>query len=494
MGAFSRRHAFLLQCILAVLLAPLLSRAGLALGLDLSTLNLLFILPTVLFAARCGVWQASAFAISISVWLTYFFLARPFLRHLITPHNGIGLFIFIVTALLVSRIAGRERSYAAESEIQRHRTQRLHAVSHHVLLLNLQQSPERQIAEFIQQEFELDAVAIVSNLPQSLGTAGLWAREEERACEEKLRALATSPQRAGGVSIRPLLSTRGSVGSLLVLGDIPHVVLDSLASLAALALERHRAFVNEGTADAARKTEQLRTTVLDGLAHAFKTPLTIIRAASSGLLEAGHLDEMQHQLTQMIDEQSEKLDDMTNRLLETARVEGEAMCLQLETIDVPALIHQVVQEFRSDSPESMSGFTSYTAINICADGIFTPISADFDMIASTLHELLNNAVKYSNPGSPITIALSEDSDELTLSVQSYGPVIHMEERDRIFERFYRGLDHRHAAPGTGIGLSVARRVTEAHGGYIWVTSSEESGTTFHLSLPTGTGALTSAKG
>jgi two-component system sensor histidine kinase KdpD len=170
------------------------------------------------------------------------------------------------------------------------------------------------------------------------------------------------------------------------------------------------------------------------------------------------------------------------------------MCLQLETIDVPALIHQVVQEFRSDSPESMSGFTSYTAINICADGIFTPISADFDMIASTLHELLNNAVKYSNPGSPITIALSEDSDELTLSVQSYGPVIHMEERDRIFERFYRGLDHRHAAPGTGIGLSVARRVTEAHGGYIWVTSSEESGTTFHLSLPTGTGALTSAKG
>lgn len=494
MGVFSRRHAFLLQIILAVLLAPVLSRAGLALGLDLSTLSLVLLLPTVLFAAHCGLWQASAFAVSVALWVTYFFLPPPFLLHLITPRNGIALLVFEVSAWIVSRISESERSYAAESEMQRHRTQRLHAVSHNVLLLNLQNSPEQQIAEFIQQEFELEAVAIVSNLPHAFGAAGLWAREEEGACEQKLRALATIPERVAGVSIQPLLSTHGAIGSLLVLGDIPHLVLDSLASLAALALERHRACVNEGAADAARKTEQLRTTVLDGLAHAFKTPLTIIRAASSGLLEVGHLDEMQHQLTQMIDEQSENLDDMTTRLLETARVDGDAMCLQLETVDVPALIHQVVQEFRADSHDSVDGFSRDTAINICADGNFTPVSADFDMIASTLNELLNNASKYSNVGSPITIGLAEDPDELTLSVQSYGPVIRMEDRDRIFERFYRGLDHRHAAPGTGIGLSVARSVTEAHGGHIWVTSSEESGTTFHLSLPTGTGAITSTKG
>jgi two-component system sensor histidine kinase KdpD len=116
------------------------------------------------------------------------------------------------------------------------------------------------------------------------------------------------------------------------------------------------------------------------------------------------------------------------------------------------------------------------------------------MIASTLSELLNNAVKYSTVGSLITIALSENPDELILSVQNYGSVIRMEDRDRIFERFYRGLDHRHAAPGTGVGLSVARRVTEAHGGHIWVTSSADSGTTFHLSLPIGAKAFAVAKG
>lgn len=488
------RYAFLLQCIVAVLLALLLARVGLAFGIEELSLNLLFLFLAVLFATHFGLWQASIFTVSGILCLTYFYAPPRFVRHIATTHNAIHLVLFEAAALAVSRVATRERAYAAESEIQRHRTQRLHAVSHNVLLLSLQGSPERQIAEFIQQEFELDAVAIVSNLPPSVGAAGLWAKQEERACEEMLRALAANRQHLPGVAVRPLLSTKGPVGSILVHGDIPNVVLDSLASLAALALERHRACVNEGTADAARKTEQLRTTVLDGLAHAFKTPLTIIRAASSGLLAAGHLDETQQQLTQMIDEQSEKLNDMTNRLLETARVDGNAMRLQVEAIDVPSLIQEVVEEFRSESTDLANASSDYTAINVCSAGIFTKIPGDFDMIASTLSELLKNAVKYSTVGSPITIALSENPDELILSVQNYGPVIRMEDRDRIFERFYRGLDHRHAASGTGIGLSVARRVTEAHGGQIWVTSSQDAGTTFHLSLPIGADASAGAKG
>lgn len=493
-GVFSRRHPLFLPFILAVALAPLLARAGLALGFDQATLYLLFLLPVLCFAARYGLWPASTFALSLTLWMTYFFLPASFLHSLFNPRSVIALFVFESTAWMVSRLSDTVRAHAAESELQRRRTQRLHAVSHNVLLLNLQDSPERQIAEFIQQEFELDAVAMVTNLPHAIGAAGVWAQEDAAACEQRLRAVIASPDRTLGISIRPLLSARGPIGSLLILGDVPDLVLDSLASLATLALERHRASANESAAEAARKIEQLRTTVLDGLAHAFKTPLTIIRAASSGLLEAGALDTMQRQLTQMIDEQSEKLNDMTNRLLETARADEEAIFLQLETVDLPALVHQVVEEFRSDSPYATSGLPAHPAINLLADGSFTPVSADFDMIASTLQELLLNAAKYSSVGSPITVALTEAHDELILSVQSYGPVIRMEDRDRIFEKFYRGLDQRHAAPGTGLGLAVARGVTEAHGGQIWVTSSEEHGTTFHLSLPIKTRALTSTKG
>jgi len=489
-----RRDALILQCLLGVLLAPLLARAGLAMGLDLSILSLSFFFLTVLFAAHYGFWQATAFAVSEVLCLTYFSAPPAFIGHIAAPRNLLVIILLDATALVVSRISARAHAYAAESDIQRHRTQRLHAVSHNVLLLNLHDSPERQIAEFIEQEFELDAVAIVSSQPGAVGAAGLWAKESLDTLEERLRALAAAQPAVDGVSVQPLLSARGPVGSLLILGAVPPLVLDSLASLASLALERHRAFINEGAADAARKTEQLRTTVLDGLAHAFKTPLTIIRAASSGLLEAGHLDEGQHELTQMIDEQSQKLDELTTRLLETARIEGENMCLQLETVDVPALIHEAVREFHAEWPDPSDHFTSYPPINICIEGVTNPVAADYDMIASTLKELLINAVKYSTVGSPITIGLAESPNELTLSVQSHGEVIRMEDRDRIFERFYRGLNHRHAAPGTGIGLSVARRVTEAHGGHIWVTSNEQAGTTFHLSLPTHVEAPASAKG
>ncbi len=525
-GAFYRRNALQLQYLFALLAAPLLTSAGLALGLDRSTANLLCLFLTVLFAARLGMGQASTLAVSAMVSLTGCYTPPLSLRHLATADNGFALVLFELTALAVSRVSARARSHAAESEIQRRRTQRLHAVSHNVLLLNTHDSAERQIAEFIQQEFELDAVAIVTGLPNtvpgsapgfapsagsgSVGAAGRWA-QAEFAGEDHLRRLATSRLQADDVSKRPLLGSGGPLGVLLILGEVPPLVLDSLASLASLALERHRACLNQSAADAARITEQLRTTVLDSLAHNIKTPLTIIRAASSGLLAAGLLDEGQQQLAELIDEHSEQLNEMTNRLLETARMEGEEMRLQLETIDLPALLREVAGEVASEAAgefptEASAASGSFTAepahptlaatpaIDIRIAGDPHPVVADYEMIASTLRELLNNALKYSTLGSPITLSLSANSAEATLSVRSHGQVICAEDRERIFERFYRGRNHRHLAPGTGIGLSVARRVAEAHGGHIWVTSSEEEGTTFFLSLPIQPEPITSIGG
>jgi two-component system sensor histidine kinase KdpD len=111
--------------------------------------------------------------------------------------------------------------------------------------------------------------------------------------------------------------------------------------------------------------------------------------------------------------------------------------------------------------------------------------ADYEMLRSTVKELLENAGKYATTGSPITVRASETSSEVTVSVHNRGPVIALEERERIFERFYRSPSHRHSAPGTGLGLSVARHAIEAHGGHIWVISGEHEGTTFYFSLPRG---------
>jgi len=486
------RYTIALQGTLAVLLPLLLVRTNLALKLDLTAATLISLFLAILTAIYFGFWQASIASASAVIFQTYFFVPRPFAVHLGSERNLITLVLFELIAVLVARLSVRERAYAAENKIQQRRTQRLHAVSHNVLLLNLHESPEKQIATFIQQEFELDAVAIVSDSDGAIGASGLWQMQPH--ADEKLRKLAVTRQPPPGVSRLSIGNAREPIGSLLILGEVPELFLESLASLAALALERHRACLSETAAQESQKAEQIRTTVLDGLAHAFKTPLTIIRAASSGLIEVGHLDEMQNQLTQMIDQQSAKLEELTDNILSTTSAQNEEMQLQLESIDMPALIDEVMLDLQSERAESVEGAAQDSAMKVYISGEVIRVPGDYDMIALSLQELLNNAVKYSASRSAITVSLSYEPHELTLAVKSHGTVIRKEERERIFEKFYRGIDHRDTAPGTGIGLSVVRRITEAHGGRIWVTSSEGAGTTFYQSLPIYRGAEPSTKG
>jgi two-component system, OmpR family, sensor histidine kinase KdpD len=111
------------------------------------------------------------------------------------------------------------------------------------------------------------------------------------------------------------------------------------------------------------------------------------------------------------------------------------------------------------------------------------IWADEELLKMALTQLLDNAAKYSSPGSSITIAGQEEPAEILLSVHNQGSFIPPEEREKIFERFYRSPGSNRKAPGTGIGLSVVKQVTESHLGRAWVNSDPQAGTTFFVSLP-----------
>jgi two-component system sensor histidine kinase KdpD len=100
-----------------------------------------------------------------------------------------------------------------------------------------------------------------------------------------------------------------------------------------------------------------------------------------------------------------------------------------------------------------------------------------------LTQYIDNARKYSKAGTPITIAARTGQNEVIFSVQNFGSTIRIEDRERIFERFYRSPGSEDAAPGTGIGLSVVRKAAEAHHGHVWVISDDKEGTTFFFSLP-----------
>jgi len=105
------------------------------------------------------------------------------------------------------------------------------------------------------------------------------------------------------------------------------------------------------------------------------------------------------------------------------------------------------------------------------------------LIVMLLTQYIDNACKYSIFGTAITIRAARSNAEIIFSVHSFGPVIPIADRERIFNRYYRSSNHSNRASGTGIGLSVAKRVAVIHGGYVWVTSEELEGTTFFAAIP-----------
>jgi len=111
------------------------------------------------------------------------------------------------------------------------------------------------------------------------------------------------------------------------------------------------------------------------------------------------------------------------------------------------------------------------------------VSADRGLLGMILMQFIDNARKYSTAGTPIAIAARASRKEVLVSVHNFGSTIRIEDRERIFERFYRSPEQRETVSGTGIGLSAVRKAAEAHHGHVWVISDEREGTTFYLSLP-----------
>jgi len=109
--------------------------------------------------------------------------------------------------------------------------------------------------------------------------------------------------------------------------------------------------------------------------------------------------------------------------------------------------------------------------------------ADARLLEMALLQMLDNASKYGSPGSPITVCAKATDAEVVFNVRNEGSFVAPEERLRIFQRFYRSPGSQHKAPGTGIGLSVTKRIAEAHTGRVWVESDSEAGTTFSFALP-----------
>jgi two-component system sensor histidine kinase KdpD len=470
-----------LEVFATILTVLVVSIGSFQLHFTLPVVGFVLFLIIVVAALRLGFWQATVSSV-VAVGCLDFFFTQP-LFSLKTDAAGVtALAAFESAAIVVSRLSAQVQWQARIANQQRNNMERLYQLARNILLVDRHEPTGPQIAGFIQQAIGVDSVALFDSSTLAVSMAGLPHAELEETARSAWMMDKGEDNLPGHMWSRVLrLGHKGTGAIAMQADDLSPIVADAVASIAAVALERSRSLEKETRAEAARQSEQLRTAVLDALAHAFKTPLTTILAASSGLLEAGNLSAQETELVTLIDEQSMVLNDLTTRLLQTARLEGAEIHLRREECGLGELIEEVVEPF--------AAALSARPARIVVPDKEVPVSGDNHLIVTALRQLVDNAIKYSDPGTRITISAETagvpGKGEILISVHNEGPAIRPEDRERIFDRFYRSPGTEHRAAGTGLGLSITKKIAEAHQGRVWVSgdAGEAKGATFVFALP-----------
>ncbi len=177
----------------------------------------------------------------------------------------------------------------------------------------------------------------------------------------------------------------------------------------------------------------------------------------------------------MIDEETDRLNRLVGEAAEMAQLDAGMFKLDLQPHDIRDALEPALQDAKASLDKHPVG------VNVPED--LPKVRMDVQRIREVLMHLLENAGKYSGEGAPIQVTSEVNGDELVTSVADRGPGIDSFEQSLIFEKFYRGRNQRYNAPGTGMGLAIAKVIVEAHGGTVGVVSQLGNGSVFSFTLP-----------
>jgi two-component system, OmpR family, sensor histidine kinase KdpD len=410
-----------------------------------TTVALTLLLAVLGIAARWGLAESMIASIAGMLCFNFYFLPPVGKWTIAEPQNWVALFAFVVTAAVASQLSASATKRAAEATNRQHEMERLYELSRSLMLMDAQSPVAAQIARRIADAFGFQNVVLGPAEPS-----------------EETVAL---PLQLGGKEI----------GSLTLPRAASETALRAIAHLAALALDRARTQEAASRAEAARQSEELRSTLLDAFAHECKTPLTSIKAAVTTVLNENSIRPEHKELLQIVDEETDRLTLAVTDAIQMARIEAG----QIEVRKGPSMIGDLIRQ----SLEKLAGSLDGRGVEVRVSDGLPPVSADPELIHLVMRQLLDNAVKYSPPDSPISIEAAMEGGAVVVSVSDLGPGVPEADRNRVFERFYRGREARERIPGTGMGLAIAREIVRAHQGNIRVEGCKGEGSRFLFSLP-----------
>ncbi len=443
-----------------------------------TTVGFAYLVDILVIGAAWGLLEATVASVVAMLCFNFYFFPPVGTFTIADPQNWVALFAFLVTAITASQLSARAKRRTREAVERQREMERLYALSRAILLTDLAQPVAKQIAHEIAHTFDFHGVALFDLSSGEIYRAG---PEDIADIDNRLRESAVQgtlfEDGAKRVVVTAIRLGGRPIGSLAVTGgSLSDTALQSISNLVAVGLEKARGQEAANRAEAARQSEELKSTLLDAITHEFKTPLTSIKAATTALLSnlSTKLNG-QTELVTIVDEEADRLERLVTDAIQMARIEAGKLQLNRDLHSASSLISTTLHQ--------MKPLIEGRAVSVRVSDDLPLVFVDAELIHLAIRQLIDNALKYSPSTTPIVIGAQESDAGVVLSIADQGPGIPEAEQSRIFDKFYRSAKDRHQITGTGMGLAIAREILRAHGGDIRLQSSPGRGSEFCLSLP-----------
>jgi two-component system sensor histidine kinase KdpD len=469
---------------------------GIDLYLPVANISVTYLLAVMIVAMKSGL-RAGIIASVLGFLSFNFFFTEPRYTLAITDiQNVMTVVFFLIAAVIVSNLAARLRAQVQATRESARRTTNLYdfgrkisaaatlddvlwAVVHHVAttihgksLVLMPGESGLHIAAGYPPEDQID--------DKAAGAAD-WAWAHGRPAG---RGSATLPSAAW--LFLPLKTGRGPVGVLGVQmnedADMPSPtqlrLLETLADQAAIAIERTTLVADIETARVATERERLRAALLSSLSHDLRTPLVSIMGAASTLIAYDEKLEAdgRRELAQTVQDEAERLNRFVQNLLDMTKLGSGALKPRVDWVDLADVITAAVKRTERLARKH--------AVRVEIDAKMPLLCLDAVLMEQVFFNLLDNACKYAPPGTPIKVWALMTPKHIAIEVMDQGPGIPPEDREKVFDMFYRVNLADSQTAGTGLGLAICRGIVEAHGGTIHAEPGlHGTGTSIIIHLP-----------
>ena len=466
---------------------------------DLPNLIMVYLLAVMVTAVQCG--RGPAILNSILSVLAFDVCFVP-PRWSLTVEEAKYIVTFAVmflVALVISHLASLIRRQAEAAQLQERQTAAMHALSRELAGTRGVEKILQVAVQHISEIFECRVVALLPDdkgklraaagdlaavfhhdILKELGVAQ-WTYETGQMAGWGTQTFPDSP-----ILYVPLPASQAAIGVLALRPRDPEAenwllpeqlrlrLLESLAKQVALALEVERLEKTALAAQIAMENERLRTSLLSAVTHDLQTPLAAIMGSTTSLLQ-GQLPPQvtQEMLTNIFDE-TERLSRLVNNLLNMAKLESGSLKLKKELQPLEEVVGAALNHLERRLAERP------VQVSLPADLPMLPL--DGALAEQIFINLLENALRYTPAGSPISISARLADDHLEVEVADCGPGFSPEDLDKIFEMYYRGSTGQDLT-GYGLGLSICRAIVEAHGGRTCALNRDGGGAAVKFTLP-----------